>query len=86
MIHNAELRHQRDITHANAVAKAIREADDQDRTITPITPGPDATDARRLRGIPAVGGRGAIGGAIAGTRPDTLAFLDNIRRHRQHHN
>ena len=29
-----------------------------------------AGDPRRLRGIPAVGGRGSFGGHIAGTRPD----------------
>jgi hypothetical protein len=31
-------------------------------------------DQMRLRGIPAVGGRGSIGGAIRGTRPDVDAF------------
>lgn len=33
-------------------------------------PGSAPGDARQLRGIPVVGVRGGMGGAIAGTRPD----------------
>jgi hypothetical protein len=34
----------------------------------------DPVDGVRLRGIPAIGGRGSIGGAIPGTRPDRVDF------------
>ncbi|HVM68870.1 MAG TPA: hypothetical protein VM204_03430 [Gaiellaceae bacterium] len=33
-------------------------------------------DARALRGLPAVGVRGGLGGAIAGTRPGSSSSLD----------
>lgn len=35
----------------------------------PVKPGSLPGDPRRLRGIPAIGGRGSVGGAIAGSRP-----------------
>ena len=37
----------------------------------------DPGDALLLRGIPAVGGRGGVGGAISGTRPGTGRRLDS---------
>jgi hypothetical protein len=39
----------------------------------------DPVDQARLRGIPAIGGRGSWGGAIPGTRPD-VAVLRLDRR------
>ena len=35
----------------------------------PVNPRALPGDPQRLRGIPAIGGRGSVGGAIAGTRP-----------------
>ena len=40
----------------------------------PVKPGSAPNDPKALRGIPAVGGFGAVGGAIAGTRPDRDAL------------
>jgi hypothetical protein len=86
--HNAALNHQRDEQHASNVDKAIREARntldraDNDAILSMRLPTHYlTTDSRALRGIPAVGGRGSVGGAIGGTRPDTLAWLDDRRKH-----
>lgn len=81
-MHNANLNQQRNIAHARAVAKAIREADDKGQTV--YLPGSLPGDRQALRGIPVVGGIGNLGGAIRDTRPDALPFLDNIRRGRHH--
>jgi hypothetical protein len=50
----------------------------------PVRPGSAPLDAQALRGIPAVGGRGQIGGAIRGTSPlpALLAKEANERRRR----
>ena len=67
--HNPQLNHQRDMQHAQAVAKAIREAQDTDRK--PILPGTLPGDPWALRGIPIASQHG-VGGAIPGTRPDRI--------------
>jgi hypothetical protein len=78
--HNAALNHQRDTEHQARVDKAIVEAtgattnqDDDGKTYLL-----DPEGAQALRGIPAVGGRGTLGGHIAGTRPDY--FINEDRR------
>jgi hypothetical protein len=82
--HNAALNQARDDQHHQAVDKAIREAINETTRAQELSlanmrlPG----DPWTLRGIPAVGGRGSIGGAIQGTRPDTLAW-DNERQPRR---
>jgi hypothetical protein len=79
--HNAALNQARDHEHHANVDKAIREAiNEQDHALelsiaNMRLPG----DPWTLRGIPAVGGRGSIGGAIQGTRPDQIPF-EHIRR------
>jgi hypothetical protein len=75
--HNAALNHQRDLQHAATVNAAIRNANAT--TVELTYQGCDPADARLLRGIPAVGGRGSMGGAITGTRPDTMSF-ERLRR------
>jgi len=50
-------------TVARAVFEAGAEAPPTPTNSLPL-------DARRLRGIPVVGGRGSMGGHIDGTRPD----------------
>ncbi len=75
--HNGQLNHTRDLQHAATVNAAVRSSVgtvDVDDTYTW-----NPADAQLLRGIPAVGGRGAIGGAITGTRPDHIPF-EHIRR------
>lgn len=49
-----------------ALGKAILEDDTADM---PVKPGSLPGDPVRLRGIPAIGGLGSVGGAIAGSRP-----------------
>ncbi len=49
-----------------ALQKALLADDSAD---VPVRPGSLPGDPVRLRGIPAIGGRGSIGGAIAGTNP-----------------
>lgn len=79
--HNAALNQQRDHDHHQAVNHAITNAtgttsgtaDTHNLTLT------DPADARQLRGIPAVGGRGTLGGHINGTRPDLIRF-EHLRR------
>jgi hypothetical protein len=47
-------------------------------------PGSQPRDPQALRGLPAVGGRGSIGGAIRGTRPEgCIDRLDHLRAQRQ---
>jgi hypothetical protein len=47
---------------------------DDDTADMPVKPGSLPGDPERLRGIPAIGGRGSVGGAIVGSRPgDSLA-------------
>jgi len=72
--HNAALNHQRDLQHAATVNAALRNANAA--TIELTYQGCDPADARLLRGIPAVGGRGSMGGAITGTRPDPMSWAD----------
>lgn len=82
--HNAALNAARDLEHQHRVDKAIRDAIDtthQQQQLAEANmrlPG----DPWALRGIPAVGGRGSVGGAISGSRPDTLAWLDERKRRR----
>jgi hypothetical protein len=79
--HNAALNAARDLEHQAHVDKAIRDAIDtthQQQQLAEANmrlPG----DPWALRGIPAVGGRGSVGGAISGTRPDAIPF-EHIRR------
>ncbi len=86
--HNASLNHQRNLQHQHAVDHAVRNAtgddtrypngdDTQHPTYT------DPADARQLRGIPAIGGRGSMGGAIIGSRPDTLGWVDDRKQKRR---
>ena len=63
------------------VEKALREAADEE--LVTANPYAAAGDPQRLRGLPAIGGRGSIGGAIAGTRPDTLSWVKRERRRRR---
>lgn len=49
-----------------ALAKVILSDDSID---VPVKPGALPGDPKALRGIPAVGGPGTVGGAIAGSRP-----------------
>lgn len=49
------------------VARTVLSDPSQDH---PLRPGAIPGDARALRGIPAVGVKGGLGGAILGTRPD----------------
>jgi hypothetical protein len=73
--HNAALNHQRDLQHSATVNAAIRNANASTVELEYHGAG-DPADARLLRGIPAVGGRGSMGGAITGTRPDTMSWVD----------
>lgn len=86
--HNAALNHQRDLEHQHHVDKAIRDAIDtthHQQQLAEANMRPThylTTDSMALRGIPAIGGRGSVGGAISGTRPDTLGWVDErTRRH-----
>ncbi len=73
--HNAHLNHQRNLEHQHAVDHAIRtSAGTTDHE--PAATYQDPADARQLRGIPAIGGRGSMGGAIIGSRPDALGWVD----------
>jgi hypothetical protein len=40
-----------------------------DNADMPVKPGSLPGDPQRLRGIPSIGGRGGVGGAITGSRP-----------------
>ena len=82
--HNAELNHQRDKQHANAVNHALT----TNNTLGTASLNEhchyhDPADAQLLRGIPAVGGRGSIGGHIAGTRPDHWQPDERKQKHRK---
>jgi hypothetical protein len=85
--HNAALNQARDLEHQAHVDKAIREAlntTHHTEQLAEANMRPThymTTDSQALRGIPAIGGRGSVGGAIQGTRPDTLAWDDD--RHKQ---
>ena len=79
--HNAALNHQRDLQHAATVNAAIRNANAS--TVEVTYQGCDPADARLLRGIPAVGGRGSMGGAIQGSRPDTLSWVDETPKRKR---
>jgi hypothetical protein len=79
--HNAALNHQRNLDHAATVNRAIRNANASSVELTYTAC--DPADARLLRGIPAVGGRGSMGGAITGTRPDTLSWVDERKQKRR---
>lgn len=65
-----ERRHAEAVNLARQVADILRENPELNlrlaRAATAKLPG----DPAALRGIPAVGGRGSVGGAIRGTRPD----------------
>ena len=74
-MHNPVIRRQRDLDHARAVQVAL-ESQGGSVAATPLTPGTLPGDPWALRGIPAVGGTGTIGGHITGTRPDRLTFLE----------
>lgn len=76
--HNGPLNTQRDLDSAARVNKAIRNSTDRVKVDHTYTWNP--ADAALLRGIPAVGGRGALGGAIGGSRPDTLGWVDDRTR------
>lgn len=76
--HNARLNHQRDLEHQARVDQAIRDATGADTQTTTLPA--DPADARQLRGIPAIGGRGTLGGHIPGTRPDHLDLIQTDRR------
>jgi hypothetical protein len=69
-LHSSCRRAELDREHAAIVARALRENPgrtlDDAKTATAKLPG----DPWALRGIPAVGGHGSVGGHIAGTRPD----------------
>ncbi len=80
--HNAALNHQRDLDHAATVNTAVRASTGSDLELTYTPQYVDPADARQLRGIPAVGGRGSMGGAITGSRPDTLSWDKSPRRSR----
>ncbi len=66
--HNAQLQAARDLEHQAHVDQAIR--DSVGTTSTADIHYHDPADAQHLRGIPAIGGRGSLGGHIPGTRPD----------------
>lgn len=80
--HNAALNHQRDLQHAATVNAAIRNANASTVELEYHGVG-DPADARLLRGIPAVGGRGSMGGAIQGSRPDTLSWVDETPKRKR---
>lgn len=65
-----------DAEHQRKVAKVLLDvgADMPESTSTASAPG----DNRRLRGVPVVGVKGGMGGAIAGTRPG-----DSLKRERE---
>lgn len=46
----------------------------------PVKAARAALDPFALRGLPAVGGRGSLGGAIPGTRPDRALIAKETRR------
>ncbi len=81
--HNAALNHQRDLDHAATVNSAVRASTGSDLELTYTPQYVDPADARQLRGIPAVGGRGSMGGAIIGSRPDTLGWVDERKQQRR---
>jgi hypothetical protein len=64
-------------------ARKVREALEAGEE-PPPNPRALAGDPIRLRGLPAVGGRGSVGGAIRGTRPDheVIRRLDGGKRRR----
>ena len=63
------------------VEKALREsATEEELKANPFAA---AGDPQRLRGLPAIGGRGSLGGAIAGTLPH-VEVLRREKRARQH--
>ena len=68
----AKLRRDELNAEAARLVRAALEAGEE----PPPNPRARANDPGRLRGIPAVGGRGSAGGAIPGTRPD----IEAIRR------
>jgi hypothetical protein len=76
-VRNAEL----DARNAKLLLEMAREAP------TPLErprPGSLPGDPQALRGLPAVGGRGSLGGAIRGTRPEgCIDRLDHQRAQRQ---
>jgi hypothetical protein len=77
-VRNAEL----DARNARLLLELSREAPDG----VPMRPKPGSLpgDLQALRGLPAVGGRGSLGGAIRGTRPDgCIDRLDRQRANRQ---
>lgn len=63
----------RDAEHTQLLARIILDTPNPVHLPTP-TLYVDPADARLLRGIPAVGGRGSLGGHINGTRPDTVDY------------
>ncbi len=63
------------------VEKALREsATEEELKANPFAA---AGDRRRLRGLPAIGGRGSLGGAIAGTLPHVEVLRRDKRRRRR---
>lgn len=56
-----------------AVERALRESGAERETVE-SDPRAIPLDGLRMRGIPAIGGRGSVGGAILGSRPDTAVL------------
>jgi hypothetical protein len=76
-VRNAEL----DARNAKLLLAMARESP---RPLERPKPGSLPRDPQALRGLPAVGGRGSIGGAIRGTRPEgCIDRLDRQRTSRQ---
>jgi hypothetical protein len=78
--HRIELDHQEQPLSPE-VEKALRESAEVE--LVTANPYAAAGDPQRLRGLPSVGGRGSLGGAIAGTRPDRLSWVKRERRRRR---
>jgi hypothetical protein len=67
-------RHALEVEQAKALAEVLLETGAHLDDLRP-NPRALANDAQRLRGIPAVGGRGSVGGAMRGTIP----HVDGLR-------
>jgi hypothetical protein len=68
-------RYRREQEQANIYLREARRALDEGKDISyAARASRDPVDAVRLRGIPAIGGRDGVGGAIRGTRPDVAVL------------